>query len=457
MNIYNYAVFPAAIAMYIMLRWIFVKNRYALKRYIISAATVIIIYIPSALNFFKPMVKNLSDFIWPLDTLPAILRAFLAPFSNFYGISLYIEIPIFIISVAFIAVALFNTFINKKAHGLMISFGMAVYLITIILGAIYSTVASPVFFERISIPVMGVFIIAFSYGVSLIREREYLILICILFFIISLPHAFYISSENLSSPIEKTTEYLEKRIAPNDVFVHFDEETYNLFSYYFPKNKNILYIGNNNHKELSAYDAYYPNEIVTWFNFYESIKDYKNIWLINHPNSENYSYQTKLIYLGAIKSTESTKRFFSQIPFFDISITKAVAGNRISESIPLTSDIKVKINLLNSYSGQVIVKLFNKNWNGPFINKTGKTNDANTFATQKGSIIKNATSEVTFENIPYGNYSIFAFHDKNNNNILDFKDGKIKEGFGNVMFYNPGIFFVESEKTQVEINLIYPP
>ena len=73
----------------------------------------------------------------------------------------------------------------------------------------------------------------------------------------------------------------------------------------------------------------------------------------------------------------------------------------------------------------------------------------------KKSTIKEGKSEVVFENITPGNYAVICFHDKNNNNKMDFQpNGMPIEDYGvstnNINRFGPPVFedakFVVTDK-----------
>lgn len=78
----------------------------------------------------------------------------------------------------------------------------------------------------------------------------------------------------------------------------------------------------------------------------------------------------------------------------------------------------------------------------------------------KSAIIKEGTSFVNFENVPFGEYAIICFHDENENNKLDFDiNGMPKESFGtsnNALNFGPpqfndAKFIVDKEPLALEI------
>ncbi|MBL4887519.1 MAG: DUF2141 domain-containing protein [Flavobacteriaceae bacterium] len=86
-----------------------------------------------------------------------------------------------------------------------------------------------------------------------------------------------------------------------------------------------------------------------------------------------------------------------------MSYNLIIAQNTSSKGI-----LTVKINNIKTKNGKIIVKLFKKGdaiFGTPFLQLTaGITNDV---------------AEVKFEDLSFANYVVFAFHDKNNNAIVD--------------------------------------
>lgn len=460
---YNFAIIPIIITNYMVLRWVLAKNRNMIREYMAAVAAVILLFLPWAVYYFGDMLYTVNSFgdynIFPPEATYAILRAVLITFGSKFSFEMLIEIPVFLLASFAILWSLFQAFLYRRKEGIMIVFGLLVYSLTLVMGAVSTYIIFPVMLQRISMPVTGLFLIAVAYGVSHINYRHYIAAVCCLFILLSLLQNMNPSVNNLSEPIREVRDYISKNVAPGDAVVHFNHDTYSLFLYYFPQYKNILYLGNGNTAN-GYYDAFYPSTIASWNSIGGLTRENKNLWLINHPGSFGHLKQISLVNLGILNGVEKTHRIFSNFYLFDYSIRKAETGEGKIRSIPKTGTVKIKVKTFDNNSGQAVVKLFNKD--GSFI--TGKKiNEKNVFSTMTGKIDRLET-EVVFENVPYGNYAAFAFHDENNNKKLDFKENYfLKEGFGMTngfgrgwLFFSPGMFFVESELTEKEITLIYP-
>ncbi|HEX2952429.1 MAG TPA: DUF2141 domain-containing protein [Bacillota bacterium] len=78
--------------------------------------------------------------------------------------------------------------------------------------------------------------------------------------------------------------------------------------------------------------------------------------------------------------------------------------------------IKVRIINLQNKKGVVDVMLFKSEEDYPIVN------GENTFKIIPASIASDYTAEVTFVDVPYGDYAVVALHDENNNQKMDFDD-----------------------------------
>lgn len=121
-----------------------------------------------------------------------------------------------------------------------------------------------------------------------------------------------------------------------------------------------------------------------------------------------------------------------------------------SEKPAAKTDITVKIENISSEEGKVVVGLYTRDnfLKLPFKSTTG--------------LIKDGKAIVTFTNVPKGEYAIVCFHDKNDNDQMDFEPtGMPKEDYGssnNVLDMGPpqwsdAKFLVEEEPVVIEIRL----
>jgi len=121
----------------------------------------------------------------------------------------------------------------------------------------------------------------------------------------------------------------------------------------------------------------------------------------------------------------------------------AIANFMVHSQEQTGIDITVQINNLKNDNGFVLLGLHDQN---TFMNS--ETPALNRIQEK----IENGKIEVTFKNIPEGDYAIMVVHDENANNRMDFElNGMPKEQYGmsnNNMSFGPPIF--EDAKFKVE-------
>jgi len=161
-----------------------------------------------------------------------------------------------------------------------------------------------------------------------------------------------------------------------------------------------------------------------------------------------------------------------------LALTAGIAGVKAANY-----DLTVEVSGLRNYTGQVVLVLWpgaNESSKFPFHTQV-QLRDEHTPDTDcdfsKYSIcrrmienLQNLTVSYTFRSVPEGDYAVFAFHDENNNGILD--TGILKRplegrGFSGVLPENirplekrvpftRAKFVLDGEKT-ITIGLRYPP
>jgi uncharacterized protein (DUF2141 family) len=136
-----------------------------------------------------------------------------------------------------------------------------------------------------------------------------------------------------------------------------------------------------------------------------------------------------------------------------------VALGELSATAGYTGSLEVKFDSFKNTSGQVCLTLFGGPKGFPAGGKGSNLKSSRCVAVAKGG------SDVTFTNLPYGNYAIAAIHDINNDGQLNKNAfGLPSEGFGfsnnPPLRYGPASFadsqfFLSGTKTVVQIQMRY--
>lgn len=109
-----------------------------------------------------------------------------------------------------------------------------------------------------------------------------------------------------------------------------------------------------------------------------------------------------------------------------------------------TSRVIVKVSGIKSNEGAIQIAIFNSGASFP---------DQKPFKAYTHSLKKSEIVEVVFENIPFGEYAVAVYHDKNENNELDTNFvGIPKEPYGFSNDHNPKLSAPDYASAKVEIN-----
>lgn len=136
-----------------------------------------------------------------------------------------------------------------------------------------------------------------------------------------------------------------------------------------------------------------------------------------------------------------------------------VALGELSATAGYMGSLEVKFNSLKNTNGQVCLTIFGGPKGFPAGGKGSNLKSSRCVAVAKGA------SNVTFTNLPYGNYAIAAIHDINSDGQLNKNAfGLPSEGFGfsnnPPLRYGPASFadsqfFLSGTKTVVQIQMRY--
>jgi len=148
---------------------------------------------------------------------------------------------------------------NKtQKQGLMSLLAVLIYTLTLVSAIVLSNVIRPLLVERYIFPVVGLFVLAFAYGISMLNSKGASIFVCVALLAVSISQNQLIIEKRFNGPMKEVCSYINSQnITPEDVFIHTDEHTFGTFCYYYPNNKHYLYLPPD-FDGYSGYDAFSP-------------------------------------------------------------------------------------------------------------------------------------------------------------------------------------------------------
>jgi hypothetical protein len=141
------------------------------------------------------------------------------------------------------------------------------------------------------VPLLGLYIIPFAYGISVLPKRYLVVAMTLVYMGLNTPTIVSVYRSRFNGPMKEVVNHIESQHSDNRSFFHVNEHTASTFSFYFPKDKHFLFID----RESKLYT---PMEV---FNNLSVITDEEiilekcgSIWLANAISSYNSSAYNKL-------------------------------------------------------------------------------------------------------------------------------------------------------------------
>ncbi len=458
--IHYYALLAATIANAILFLY-FLRSSNKKRRYgyFVSAGVAVVCYIPWIVTLISQISRVSKDFWIPPVNGYTVWHSLLFPFEAKFDSGYPFVIPSFIGSLIFIFAGLWFTLKNKDKKGMLSAFAVSVYILTLVSAVVVSELVRPIFVTRYIFPVVGLFLLSMSYGITRIKYKDFSLFAVAIILMFSFVPYSKINMNYYNGPIKELKYYMEENIKPDDVFIHYDEHTFGVLSYYYPEHEHFLCLEEGIHG-YSGYKAFSPvgtaGADVSSF-----IKGHDNIWVIGRAGGGSKSGIYSSYNSGILCYKEDDKILQVENSGFVYTARRVYRGNGEENNPCSKGKIQITINSRLGKSGPIIVKLFNKDV--PLVDeKSFDIIEENVYMTKTVEAV-NGKAELILEDMPMGEYCAIAFHDENNNGKHDTdKDNNKFEGYGSTgyMFGIPefknGRFTLDYFETGILITLYYP-
>ncbi|HHV29428.1 glycosyltransferase family 39 protein [Acetivibrio mesophilus] len=318
-------ILNALLFVWLLAKFIIKKEKKNLLSYSITAGAVVLCYSPWIFILFNQAKKVSKSFWIPPVTSNVIWQTLMYPFRakfwEFREAKTY-----FICAVVFILWGLVFSIIKRKQQGLMSLLAALVYSLTLIGAIVLSNVIRPLLVERYIFPVVGLFVLAFVYGISMMNNKGASIFVCLALLVVAISQNSMVISLRFNGPMKEVCDYVNESVTSEDVFIHSDEHTFGTFCYYYPNNKHYLYLPPT-FGGYSGYDAFSSNG-----SYGSDVKGFiqgrENIWLVDREGSTTTPYAYSLFSDGILKGKGSIQRFDAYpFSFYAISLRKVEAGD----------------------------------------------------------------------------------------------------------------------------------
>jgi uncharacterized membrane protein len=263
--------------------YLLIKARTQWRPYLINFGLASVLFLPWLSNVLAQVNKVTKSYWIPPLTADSIQTAFDFP----YGFK-FSDTPssIFIaVGVAAVLLIGFVFAIIRRKEVAPASIFFLTYLAVFVATIGYSLTITPILVNRYMFPIIGLWMAAAAYGLSQFR-REIIVAAMVALFLVNAPTLKSVYMDRFNGPMQEVANFLNPQIQPGDIFLHTDEHTATTFAYYFPNNKQVVFLpaGSVIYTDV----AIFPNvEIVT--DLESVIAQRKRVWLSTWIYNRNQS------------------------------------------------------------------------------------------------------------------------------------------------------------------------
>ena len=275
-----FVVISIAVVYFMLLVWLFFKNKKEIKFYLISVIMCILLYLPWIFIVIDQFTRFGGTLWWiPPITLERILNQVMYIVAPSDGIIYSILGAVLFVSILLFLIYYFVK--NRSSENIFLYFGVLVFVGTLLIIVIESLLVKPSLVSRYLIPSLGCFWLGFSIILSQIRitHSKIFYALLIIFLIIGGVNAeSFISSQHQKEISHNEYISILGDISKKDLIIHNNFFTQQLTGRYFFKNSiNINF--DNNILERYNKGVLVKEEVNTTEKIEKYLDNNKTVWL----------------------------------------------------------------------------------------------------------------------------------------------------------------------------------
>lgn len=479
----------------LMFLWLVIRDRKKLLTFISISAIVALLYLPWVFVVIRQASEVAKEFWIPSPLSPWILFGTLfMPFQHEFGSTVPQSLLLIscILAGGLLVAGTVHAVKKRGASGFFFFICFALSILTFAGAFTISLVLKPILMPRYLTSLMGLYILLWVYGLEFLPRKSHKIIATVLILAVFIPQLVDIKTVKRNGPVTEIMEHFNGKICPTDGFVHNDEHSFGIFSYYYPQHRHYLLL-KQGFTGYGNYTAFAPSGIAG--HYYGSfVRNHPHVWLVNrtinnppqYPAISNKDFEL----YGKLYRTALDTRFTQSYSFLNLSITaySSDEAEKLNEAALFTGDMKnlrITAQGFKNNNGKAVISIYNRAmyeisvnyiWQNKTIEQIGKetydslvtnntmlpdedkvflselfTLDENskTYTLTKSlsgedseklssiytklthvkqSDITEQKALFTFDELPKGLYYIVVIHDENENHYLDYENNLPTEG-----------------------------
>jgi hypothetical protein len=457
--LHYYGLMAAFFIHLILFVWIISKNRRSIKPYLVSAAVIVIGYLPW-IPFFFLQIHNVSAGFWvSAVSLESAFHALVQPFA-YKEIFPPVQPGMIVLLICSWAVVIAGMVLVRKNQNFdknrFAWFDLMVFALTFFTPMVISLFFNPIFYERYIIILDGLFLLLLSLGVSLLPRTWLQVAFLAVYAVLNGFTLKDVYTQYFNYPMQEVAAYLKDEIKPGDLIVTSEQYSMGPALYYFPQATHF-YSNNSIEKQWEQVLEPLAPHLHKDDERDQLLSAHKSFWYINCNTGSTKNIATILKGIKGWELSGEPKVFSEPYAKFNFTAAKYIYTGRDPDL--KQGSLNLHLTGLNP-PGNLLILLYNK-----------PPMDEHTY---KSFYVNFSGPEMVFpiDGLPFGEYAIVLYHDQNINYYPDYDNVTHlpKEGIGIVnwekldrkaiqssfTFENLKFDFQKKEET-VEVPIFYPP
>jgi uncharacterized protein (DUF2141 family) len=398
------------------------KDRKSTIFWLVAGVSLLVLYTPWFWFLSKQASRVIKNYWIPPVDLFTVIRVVSYPFTQkFKWIPNPWALLLFLIVLGCGIAGVIVAARKKDKRAILPLSGLIVYILTLLASLVLSKVFRPILMERYMISCMGVLLLGLAVFAGQWKKWWITLIPLFLYAASGVSALKEIYDTEINGPMDIVQAELKDLVKPGDIFIHGSEHNMGTFAYYFPENRHYLYIPEKfvpfSNYEVFSHRGSYGSD------FMQFNDEPVTLWVTNRAG-EPYSLPFSLIGKASHRRPAGPVRRYSKEPgWYSVSVQRIEFDPDKTEPDSETSAVgngtlKIIIKGINpELKGWLMFGLYNSDPISP-----------DNFLVGDGKEVSSDTIEFSIENLDYGSYAFYGFHDTNENQRPDFEDNKPMEG-----------------------------
>jgi hypothetical protein len=317
--IHYYTMIAAWVLIFFIFTYLLITDRKRLIIFSILSMIMIISFLPwiPALKYqIAQVIKRYwipkINYFTIMQSLTYQFNGKLGGFINYAGFALFIALLYYAIRLSIL---------EKNKESILLYMSLIVYSLTFLFLFIFSKYIKPIMHPPYIQSITGILLIIVTYTLSKLKSIKTSAVVFIFLAIITLPASISVRTIKTNEPLNQAIIYLKLNIKEDDVILHSDDQTASVFSYYFPKNRQFVFLLGQ-FKGYMNYEAYKKN-LTVGDDARRFLKSSKNVWIAGrNKNFVPFNFYKSVFYSNNYKLVDNPEIFDDRNSWMTVELFK---------------------------------------------------------------------------------------------------------------------------------------